>query len=140
MVVSAIGIFLVFTFMEKVLRPSEEALAKQGRGLKKTKQKEKERKKEEEAVEKKGKGKKNQEKPNGQVPEAHQSAPVVSSVTIKKSNVLPAHEEQKHNGPVKKVAASEKKSEPGKAKFLCIYPRRVSRQRDRRRAGVISFP
>ncbi|XP_056217845.1 ribosome-binding protein 1-like [Falco biarmicus] len=115
MVVSAIGIFLVFTFMEKVLRPSEEALAKQGKGLKKTQQKEKEKKKKEEAVEKKGKGKKNQEKPNGQVPEAHQSAPVVSSVTIKKSNVLPAHEEQKHNGPVKKVAASKKKSEPAPA-------------------------
>ncbi|XP_055556493.1 ribosome-binding protein 1-like isoform X2 [Falco cherrug] len=115
MVVSAIGIFLVFTFMEKVLRPSEEALAKQGKGLKKSQQKEKEKKKKEEAVEKKGKGKKNQEKPNGQVPEAHQSAPVVSSVTIKKSNVLPAHEEQKHNGPVKKVAASKKKSEPAPA-------------------------
>ncbi|XP_040434016.1 ribosome-binding protein 1-like, partial [Falco naumanni] len=55
-----------------------------------------------------------QEKPNGKVPEAHQSAPVVSSVTIKKSNVLPAHEEQKHNGPVKKAAAS-KKSEPAPA-------------------------
>ncbi|XP_055581813.1 ribosome-binding protein 1 isoform X1 [Falco cherrug] len=44
-----------------------------------------------------------------------QSAPVVSSVTIKKSNALPTHEEQKHNGPVKKKAASKKKSEPAPA-------------------------
>ncbi|NXK12849.1 RRBP1 protein, partial [Herpetotheres cachinnans] len=41
-----------------------------------------------------------------------QSAPVVTSVTIKKSDALPAHEEQKHDGPVKKKAASKKKSEP----------------------------
>ncbi|XP_010003292.1 PREDICTED: ribosome-binding protein 1 [Chaetura pelagica] len=41
-----------------------------------------------------------------------QSAPVVSSVVIKKSDALPAHEEQKHDGPVKKKAASKKKSEP----------------------------
>ncbi|XP_051469624.1 ribosome-binding protein 1 isoform X1 [Apus apus] len=40
-----------------------------------------------------------------------QSAPVISSV-IKKSDALPTHEEQKHDGPVKKKAASKKKSEP----------------------------
>ncbi|KAM6208283.1 ribosome-binding protein 1 isoform 1-T2 [Sarcoramphus papa] len=41
-----------------------------------------------------------------------QSAPVISSVAIKKTDALPAHEEQKHDGPVKKKAASKKKSEP----------------------------
>ncbi|NXM33618.1 RRBP1 protein, partial [Oxyruncus cristatus] len=40
-----------------------------------------------------------------------QSAPV-SPVTIKKTDALPTHEEQKHDGPVKKKAASKKKSEP----------------------------
>ncbi|XP_054678841.1 ribosome-binding protein 1 isoform X1 [Grus americana] len=39
-----------------------------------------------------------------------QSAPVISSV--KKTDALPTHEEQKHDGPVKKKAASKKKSEP----------------------------
>ncbi|KFW04723.1 Ribosome-binding protein 1, partial [Eurypyga helias] len=41
-----------------------------------------------------------------------QSAPVISSVAIKKTDALPTHEEQKHDGPVKKKAASKKKSEP----------------------------
>ncbi|XP_027598977.2 ribosome-binding protein 1 isoform X3 [Pipra filicauda] len=40
-----------------------------------------------------------------------QSAPV-NPVTIKKTDALPTHEEQKHDGPVKKKAASKKKSEP----------------------------
>ncbi|NXM03242.1 RRBP1 protein, partial [Tyrannus savana] len=40
-----------------------------------------------------------------------QSAPV-SPVTIKKIDALLTHEEQKHDGPVKKKAASKKKSEP----------------------------
>ncbi|XP_027756575.1 ribosome-binding protein 1 isoform X2 [Empidonax traillii] len=40
-----------------------------------------------------------------------QSAPV-NPVTIKKIDALPTHEEQKHDGPVKKKAASKKKSEP----------------------------
>ncbi|XP_037261749.1 ribosome-binding protein 1-like [Falco rusticolus] len=75
MVVLAIGIFL-FSFLEKVLLPSVEALAKQ---------------------------------------EQHQSAPVDSSVTIKKTSALPAHEGQKPNGPVKKAGASEKKREPAPA-------------------------
>ncbi|KAM6278739.1 ribosome-binding protein 1 isoform 1-T1 [Porphyrio hochstetteri] len=44
-----------------------------------------------------------------------QSAPVISSVPIKKPDALPAHEEQKHDGPVKKKAASKKKSEPAPA-------------------------
>ncbi|NWV71668.1 RRBP1 protein, partial [Malurus elegans] len=41
-----------------------------------------------------------------------QSAPVIASVTIKKSEALPAHEDQKHDAPAKKKAASKKKSEP----------------------------
>ncbi|NXA17919.1 RRBP1 protein, partial [Ibidorhyncha struthersii] len=41
-----------------------------------------------------------------------QTAPVISSVAIKKTDALPTHEEQKHDGPVKKKAASKKKSEP----------------------------
>ncbi|NXW94934.1 RRBP1 protein, partial [Alopecoenas beccarii] len=41
-----------------------------------------------------------------------QSAPVVSSTTIKKIDAPLTHEEQKHEGPVKKKAASKKKSEP----------------------------
>ncbi|XP_064302570.1 ribosome-binding protein 1 isoform X2 [Phalacrocorax carbo] len=41
-----------------------------------------------------------------------QSAPVISSVAIKKAEALPTHEEQKHDGPVKKKTASKKKSEP----------------------------
>ncbi|NXG45436.1 RRBP1 protein, partial [Psilopogon haemacephalus] len=41
-----------------------------------------------------------------------QSAPVLSSTLIKKADGLPAHEEQKPDGPVKKKAASKKKSEP----------------------------
>ncbi|KAM6128086.1 LOW QUALITY PROTEIN: ribosome-binding protein 1 [Pterocles gutturalis] len=41
-----------------------------------------------------------------------QSAPVISSVAIKKADALPTHEEQKHDGPIKKKAASKKKSEP----------------------------
>uniref|UniRef100_A0A8C0IIX7 Ribosome binding protein 1 n=1 Tax=Bubo bubo TaxID=30461 RepID=A0A8C0IIX7_BUBBB len=49
-----------------------------------------------------------------------QSAPVVSSIAVKKTDALPTHEEQKHDGPVKKKAASKKKSEPGKAKFLSV--------------------
>ncbi|NXV13194.1 RRBP1 protein, partial [Cepphus grylle] len=44
-----------------------------------------------------------------------QTAPVVSSVAIKKTDALPTHEEQKHDGPVKKKAASKKKSEPAPA-------------------------
>ncbi|XP_009639922.1 ribosome-binding protein 1 isoform X1 [Egretta garzetta] len=44
-----------------------------------------------------------------------QSAPVASSVTIKKTDGLPTHEEHKHDGPVKKKAASKKKSEPAPA-------------------------
>ncbi|NXK78537.1 RRBP1 protein, partial [Amazona guildingii] len=45
-----------------------------------------------------------------------QSAPpVVSSVAIKKTDALPTHEEQKHDGPVKKKASSKKKSEPAPA-------------------------
>ena len=139
MVALAIGIFLFFSFLEKVLLPSEEASAKQGKYIKKTKQQKKEAKKKKKAVGKKGKGKKTEEKSNGKIPEQHQSAPVDSSITIKKTGALPAHEGQRHNGPVMKAAAS-KKREPGKAKYLCVYPRRVSRQRDRRRAGVISFP
>ncbi|NWR75804.1 RRBP1 protein, partial [Centropus unirufus] len=41
-----------------------------------------------------------------------QSAPVISSTAVKKTDALPAREEQKHDGPVKKKAASKKKSEP----------------------------
>ncbi|NXP30535.1 RRBP1 protein, partial [Leiothrix lutea] len=42
-----------------------------------------------------------------------QSAPVVvSSVTVRKTEALPAQEDQKHDGPPKKKAASKKKSEP----------------------------
>ncbi|XP_065535661.1 ribosome-binding protein 1 isoform X1 [Lathamus discolor] len=45
-----------------------------------------------------------------------QSAPpVISSVAIKKTDALPTHEEQKHDGPVKKKASSKKKSEPAPA-------------------------
>ncbi|NXL86856.1 RRBP1 protein, partial [Alectura lathami] len=44
-----------------------------------------------------------------------QSAPLVSSVPIKKPEALPTQEEQKHDGPVKKKAASKKKSEPAPA-------------------------
>ncbi|NXN61524.1 RRBP1 protein, partial [Rynchops niger] len=44
-----------------------------------------------------------------------QTAPVISSVAIKKTDALPTHEEQKHDGPVKKKAASKKKSEPAPA-------------------------
>ncbi|XP_026702249.1 ribosome-binding protein 1 isoform X4 [Athene cunicularia] len=44
-----------------------------------------------------------------------QSAPVVSSIAVKKTDALPTHEEQKHDGPVKKKAASKKKSEPAPA-------------------------
>ncbi|XP_071438061.1 ribosome-binding protein 1 isoform X2 [Pithys albifrons albifrons] len=40
-----------------------------------------------------------------------QSAPV-NPVAIKKTDALLTHEEQKHDGPVKKKAASKKKSEP----------------------------
>ncbi|XP_056213526.1 ribosome-binding protein 1-like [Falco biarmicus] len=114
MVVLAIGIFLLFSFMKKVLLPSEEALAKQGKYIKKTKQQKKEAKKKKKAVGKKGMGKKTEEKPNGKIPEQHQSAPTLSPVTIKKPNVLPTHEEQKPNGPVMKAAASNK-SEPAPA-------------------------
>ncbi|XP_037261767.1 ribosome-binding protein 1-like [Falco rusticolus] len=110
-VVLAIGIFL-FSFLEKVLLPSEEALAKQGKYNETAQLKKKEKKQKEEAVEKKAKGKEKEEKRNGKIAEQHQSAPAVSSVTIKKPNVLPTHEEQKPNGPVKKAGASEKKREP----------------------------
>ncbi|NXR61631.1 RRBP1 protein, partial [Rhadina sibilatrix] len=41
-----------------------------------------------------------------------QSIPVISSVTVKKTEALPAQEDQKHDGPAKKKAASKKKSEP----------------------------
>ncbi|NXP81775.1 RRBP1 protein, partial [Ramphastos sulfuratus] len=44
-----------------------------------------------------------------------QSAPVISSTVIKKADGLPTHEEQKPDGPVKKKAASKKKSEPAHA-------------------------
>ncbi|KGL87809.1 Ribosome-binding protein 1, partial [Charadrius vociferus] len=49
-----------------------------------------------------------------------QTAPVISSVAIKKTDALPkknlpTQEEQKHDGPVKKKAASKKKSEPAPA-------------------------
>ncbi|XP_065691072.1 ribosome-binding protein 1 isoform X2 [Patagioenas fasciata] len=44
-----------------------------------------------------------------------QSVPVVSSTSIKKVDALQTHEEQKHEGPVKKRAASKKKSEPAPA-------------------------
>ncbi|KAK2531637.1 Rrbp1 [Columba livia] len=44
-----------------------------------------------------------------------QSAPVVSSTAIKKADALQTHEEQKHEGPVKKRSASKKKSEPAPA-------------------------
>ncbi|XP_031453398.1 ribosome-binding protein 1 isoform X1 [Phasianus colchicus] len=44
-----------------------------------------------------------------------QSAPVVSSIPIKKPEALPTHEEQKHDGPVKKKAGSKKKAEPAPA-------------------------
>ncbi|XP_074944689.1 ribosome-binding protein 1 isoform X2 [Phalacrocorax aristotelis] len=44
-----------------------------------------------------------------------QSVPVISSVAIKKAEALPTHEEQKHDGPVKKKTASKKKSEPAPA-------------------------
>ncbi|XP_055581985.1 ribosome-binding protein 1-like [Falco cherrug] len=108
MVVWAIRIFLFFSFLEKVLLPSVEALAKQGKYINKTKQQKKVAKKKKKAVGKKGKGKKMEEKPNGNIPEQHQSAPVDSSVTIKKTSALPAHEGQRHNGPVKKAAASNK--------------------------------
>ncbi|XP_056213514.1 ribosome-binding protein 1-like [Falco biarmicus] len=113
-VVLAIGIFL-FSFLEKVLLPSEEALAKQGKYNETAQLKKKEKKQKEEAVEKKAKGKEKEEKRNGKIAEQHQSAPAVSSVTIKKPNVLPTHEEQKPNGPVKKAGASEKKREPAPA-------------------------
>ncbi|NWU80419.1 RRBP1 protein, partial [Onychorhynchus coronatus] len=43
-----------------------------------------------------------------------QSAPV-NPVTMKKNDALLTHEEQKHDGPVKKKAASKKKSEPAPA-------------------------
>ncbi|XP_037261765.1 ribosome-binding protein 1-like [Falco rusticolus] len=108
MVVLAIGIFLFFSFLEKVLLPSVEALAKQGKYINKTKQQKKVAKKKKKAVGKKGNGKKMEEKPNGNIPEQHQSAPVDSSVTIKKTSALPAHAGQRHNGPVKKAAASNK--------------------------------
>ncbi|NWQ92338.1 RRBP1 protein, partial [Burhinus bistriatus] len=44
-----------------------------------------------------------------------QTAPVISSVAIKKTDALPTHEEQKHDGPIKKKAASKKKNEPAPA-------------------------
>uniref|UniRef100_A0A8C3KRH3 Ribosome binding protein 1 n=1 Tax=Calidris pygmaea TaxID=425635 RepID=A0A8C3KRH3_9CHAR len=43
---------------------------------------------------------------------AQQTSPVITSVATKKTEALPTHEEQKHDGPVKKKAASKKKSEP----------------------------
>uniref|UniRef100_A0A8C2SWM8 Ribosome binding protein 1 n=1 Tax=Coturnix japonica TaxID=93934 RepID=A0A8C2SWM8_COTJA len=43
-----------------------------------------------------------------------QSAPVVSSIPTKKPEAVPTHEEQKHDGPVKK------KAEPGKVRFLLV--------------------
>ncbi|NXG16200.1 RRBP1 protein, partial [Grallaria varia] len=45
---------------------------------------------------------------------AQQSAPV-NPIAIKKTDALLTHEEQKHDGPVKKKAASKKKSEPAPA-------------------------
>ncbi|NXD79153.1 RRBP1 protein, partial [Halcyon senegalensis] len=44
-----------------------------------------------------------------------QSAPVIRSTATKKTDALPAPEEQKHDGPTKKKAASKKKSEPAPA-------------------------
>ncbi|NXA74337.1 RRBP1 protein, partial [Thryothorus ludovicianus] len=41
-----------------------------------------------------------------------QSAQVTSSASAKKTEALPAQEDQKHDGPAKKKAASKKKSEP----------------------------
>ncbi|XP_062427305.1 ribosome-binding protein 1 isoform X2 [Rhea pennata] len=41
-----------------------------------------------------------------------QSTPVINSAAVKKADALPTHEEQKHDGTVKKKAASKKKSEP----------------------------
>ncbi|NXI50515.1 RRBP1 protein, partial [Chloroceryle aenea] len=41
-----------------------------------------------------------------------QSAPVIRSTATKKTDALPAPDEQKHDGPAKKKAASKKKSEP----------------------------
>uniref|UniRef100_A0A672USL2 Ribosome binding protein 1 n=1 Tax=Strigops habroptila TaxID=2489341 RepID=A0A672USL2_STRHB len=43
------------------------------------------------------------------------ASPVVSSIAVKKTDALPTHEEQKHDGPVKKKASSKKKSEPAPA-------------------------
>ncbi|NXP16723.1 RRBP1 protein, partial [Scytalopus superciliaris] len=45
-------------------------------------------------------------------PVGTQQSPLVNPVAIKKTDALPTHEEQKHDGPVKKKAASKKKSEP----------------------------
>ncbi|KAI1240475.1 Ribosome-binding protein 1 [Lamprotornis superbus] len=41
----------------------------------------------------------------------HQSTPVVTSVAVRKTEALPAQEDQKHDGPTKKKASSKKKSE-----------------------------
>uniref|UniRef100_A0A8C6YUI8 Ribosome binding protein 1 n=1 Tax=Nothoprocta perdicaria TaxID=30464 RepID=A0A8C6YUI8_NOTPE len=41
-----------------------------------------------------------------------QSSPVISSVAVKKADALATHEEQKHDGAVKRKAASKKKTEP----------------------------
>ncbi|XP_066034133.1 ribosome-binding protein 1 isoform X2 [Chamaea fasciata] len=43
---------------------------------------------------------------------AQLSAAVISSVTVKKTEALPAQEDQKHDGPAKKKTAAKKKNEP----------------------------
>ncbi|NXU56716.1 RRBP1 protein, partial [Turnix velox] len=43
---------------------------------------------------------------------SQQTAPVISSVAVKKTDAPTTHEEQKHDGPVKKRGGSKKKSEP----------------------------
>ncbi|NXK93829.1 RRBP1 protein, partial [Formicarius rufipectus] len=45
-------------------------------------------------------------------PVGTQQSALVSPVAIKKTDALPTHEEQKHDGPVRKKAASKKRSEP----------------------------
>ncbi|NWY73132.1 RRBP1 protein, partial [Erithacus rubecula] len=44
-----------------------------------------------------------------------QSAPVISSVAVRKTEALPAQEDKKNDGPAKKKASSKKKSEPAPA-------------------------
>ncbi|NWW54799.1 RRBP1 protein, partial [Pedionomus torquatus] len=46
---------------------------------------------------------------------AQQTTPVITSIATKKTEAVPTHEEQKHDGPVKKKGPSKKKSEPAPA-------------------------